>query len=324
MSIKIGGSKSKYSNTTTTNSTSTTTPVTPDWIAHPVQQAAGQVTALGAADPYGFVAPATGLQQMAANSAAGLTGQGWNYDTAAALTRGASDTSWLTPYVNRQTPTITGAQASDYLSSYLNPYLHEVADSTAADLDAHDGQVRAQQALDLAGAGAFGGSGAAITQSMTEGELARARASALSNLRSQGYATALAAAGADADRANQAKIAAAQTALQDQAQKAGLTLQGQQQQLAAGNQLANIASGLEANQRADIATQAAVGGTFRDIDQQRAQAPVTNAQQVVAMLNGLPFNLFAGQQTVGNSTTEGSGKSTNLSVEASHDFRPNK
>jgi hypothetical protein len=167
--------------------------------------------------------------------------------------------------------------------------------------------VRARQALDLAGSGAFGGSGAALTQSMTEGELARARAATLDGLRSQGFQTALDAASGDANRATQARIANAQLASQDRQQKAALQFQAQQQQLQAADQLAGISSGYEADRRADIATQAQLGDALRGVAQQQLGAPFTSTQQIVAMLSGLPIGLFTGQDQHGtkSSTTDG-------------------
>ena len=204
------------------------------------------------------------------------------------------------------TPFTSGGKASDYVGNYLNPYLHNVVDATSTDLDAHDGRVRAQQALDLAGSGAFGGSGAALTQSMTEGQLARARATTLGGLRSQAYDRALTAAGGDAERATQARMANAQTALQDRAQKVGWDFQSQQQQLAAANQIAGISGAYDADQRANIDSQAALGATLRGIDTEQRQAPFTSSQQIVAMLSGLPINLFTGQQSQSTEKDTGS------------------
>ena len=295
MSLKLGGSASKTKSTSNTTSNSTTTPIVPEWASTLTQGVAGRVGGLMGLDPQSLVAPANSLQTLAAGRAGDLNGSPWNFDGAADLTRGAANTSWLNGYMTADTPS-----AAAGLSSYLNPYLHDVVDSTAADLDASDGRVRAQQALDLAGAGAFGGSGAALTQSMTEGELSRARASALGALRSQGYATALNAAAGDADRG-----------LQDRAQKVGWGFQGQQQQLTAGNQLAGISSAYDANQRANLETQANLGGVLRGIDQEQRQAPVTSTQQIVAMLSGLPIDLFTGEQKTATESSVGTGKTKN-------------
>jgi len=275
--------KSKTTTSSTGSFNTTTTPVVPDWATSPVQTATNRVGSLMNLDPNALVAPANPLQQQAAATAGGLS----------------ADTSWLNPYMQADTPFASGGKAYDWVGRYMNPYLNQVVDTTAADLDANAGQVRAQQALNLAGSGAFGGSGAALTQSMTEGELARARGTTLGGLQSQGYQMALQAAAGDADRATQARIANAQMALQDRAQKVGLQFNS------------------DANQRANVAAQAEVGGALRGVDQEQRQAPITNNQQIVAMLQGLPLGLFAGQTQAGTNTETGTSKTKGFSVGAS-------
>jgi hypothetical protein len=281
MSLKIGGSKTNTSGSSNTQSTSTTTPNVPGWASDLTQNVAGRVGGLLNYDPQSLVAPANGLQNLAGANAANLSGSPWNFDASADLTRGVA---------NADTPSIAGN-----INRFMNPYLHDVVDATSADLDASDGNVRARQALELAGSGAFGGSGAALTQSATEGELARARATSLGTLRSQGYAQALGGATAQAQ----------------------LQQQQESQRLAAANQLAGISSAYDANQRANIAAQTATGNDLRNVDHQQLQAPVSNAQQIVAILNGLPINLFTGSTTNGTQATQTKGQATNVHTDAS-------
>ena len=293
--ISLAGTASKSKTTTsgTKTSSGTTTPIVPDWASNLVQRGAGQINGLFDLAPEGQVAPANPLLGQAAESARALTGGG------------ARDNKWLTSALSADTPFASGGKAYDYVDRYLNPYLKDVVGASEADLDANAGRVRAQQSLDLAGAGAFGGSGAALTQSQTEGELARARATTLSGLRSRGFETALGAAAGDADRATQARTLNAQLRLQEQAQRVGFGFQDQQQQLAN-----------DANSRANIATQAQLGDTLRSIDQQTRSAPVTNTQQIVAMLSGLPINLFTGQSEQRSSSEQGTSKTKGISVTA--------
>jgi hypothetical protein len=231
MPLKFGGSfggsasRNKTSSHTTTNST--TTPVVPDWATGLTKNVAGRVGGLLDVDPQSLVAPADPLQSQAAAGAANLSGTPWNYLGAEDLARGAAKVSWLDPYMQGDTPFASGGKAHNYVGNYLNPYLDEVVKATSADLDAHEGQVRAQQDLDLARSGALGGSGAAITKALTEGELHRARGDTLGGLRLHAYDAALGAAAGDADRATQARIANAQTALQDRANKVGWGFQSQ-------------------------------------------------------------------------------------------------
>jgi hypothetical protein len=328
------------------------------------------------------------------------------------------------------------ASVLDNLSAYYNPFRQQITDPVLADLDADASRTRAQQDLDLAGSGAFGGSGAALTRSMTEGELARARASTLGGLLNNMFTTSAGMAEADAGRRQQTSLAQAgydqeaglanmaalnaarqfgaaadnemsglnlqalntarqfgaaadnemaglnlqalNTARQygaaSQNEMAGLNLQalnaarqfgaaadndmtrfnvdaanrarefgaGAQnaqaladqaalndagrfnaqaeeaalaRQMQAANGLANLSSAYDANQRANIETQLQAGGALRDIDQQQRLAPVTTAQQIVAMLNGLPISLFTGQQQSGTQSGNSSGTSKGSSWE---------
>lgn len=298
MSFKIGGSASKSSSTTNSNFNTTTTPIVPEWASNLTQSVAGRVGALNGLDPKSLVAPANGLQTLAGAGAQHLTGQPWLFNSS------VGETGYV---MNANAPQVgQAATASPYIQQYMDPYLKDVVGAADADLSANEAKVRAQQALDLAGSGAFGGSGAALTQSMTEGELARARASTLSGLHSQGFSQALGAAQSDAQRAEQAKELNAQ-----------LRSQQMDRALAAARQLGNLSSDYDANQRGNIATQAQVGDMLRGVDQQQLQAPVTSTQQVVAMLSGLPIQLFTGEQKTGTESSKTNGTNVSVSGEAS-------
>jgi hypothetical protein len=90
------------------------------------------------------------------------------------------------------------------LQSYMNPYTNDVVDTTLAGFDTNAARLRAQQAAAGAGRGAFGGSRYAIGEAVTEGELARERASSEAGLRSSAFNTGAALSGQDADRRQQA------------------------------------------------------------------------------------------------------------------------
>jgi hypothetical protein len=286
MSLKIGGSKSNSSSTSDTQFNSATTPVVPQWASDLTQNLAGHVGGLVDTDPQSLVAPANYWQNLAANNAASLSGSPWNFDAAADLTRNVAQDD---------TPSI-----SAHIGEFLNPYLNGVVNSTAADLDANAGRVRAQQALDLARSGAFGGSGAALTQSATEGELARARATTLSGLKSQAYSQAVSAATAQAQ----------------------LQQQQQAQRLAAANQLGGLSTAYDANQRGNIAAQQSLGDDLRGVSQAQDQAPFTSTQQLVAMLQGLPIGLFSGSTSSGTQSTQAKGTNTNVNASAGINFLP--
>lgn len=293
-SLSATAQKSKTTTQNDKNFTNTTTRNVPQWGEDLVRKGAERVSNFFDLDPESQVAPANTLLTSAAQSAAG-----WSGDA-------ATDTSWLKPHMTADTPFASGGKAYDFVDRYKNPYLKEVVDASGADFDANAGNVRAQQALDLTRSGAFGGSGAALTQSMTEGELSRSRATTLSGLRSHAFDTALSAASGDADRATQARIANAQVRLQDQSQKVGFGFQEQQHKLAA-----------QENVRANIASQVGLGQALRGIDQEARGVRSTNAQQVVALLSGLPIDLFSGTTEQGVSAEHETQKSKGISVTGS-------
>lgn len=247
-------------------SNSTTTANLPDWISQMAQGAGAGATALAGDNPASYVAGANPLLQTAANSAADLNGTPWGYDAATDVTRGVAQDG---------TPNIAGN-----LDSFMSPYISKVYNSTAADLDHQAGLTRAQQSLDLAGSGAFGGSGAALTQAATEGELQRARASSLSGILNQGY----------------------DTALQGATAQAGLQQQQQQQQLSAAAQLAGIANDYGANTRANIATQDNAAAPIQTIQQAQAQAPLALQSWLASIFPNLDPSIFAGSTTTGGQT----------------------
>jgi hypothetical protein len=136
----------------------------------------------------------------------------------------------------------------------------------------------------------------------------------LGGLRSSGWQTALGAAQGDADRATQARIASAQLALQDRAQKIAVSEGLGARQLTVADQLAGLANGLDANRRANIEALGAVGATQRGIEQAQLSAPVTSTQQIVAMLQGLPIGLFAGETEAGVKSDQSVEKTKGVTV----------
>lgn len=254
----------KAGNSTGQDTTSGTTsfdqsPTNPDWVTNLVSGQAGSVDALSATNPQSYIAGPTPLLTTAANAAGDLTSSPWNYDAAADLTRGVA---------NDKAPSIAAN-----MSQFQDPYLKSVVGATSAALDHSDGLARAQDDLSLAGSGAFGGSGAALTKAATEGELSRARAQSIGGLESAGYSTALGGATAQAQ----------------------LQQQQQQQKLASAAQLANLSSQSAADNRANIATQDTAAQPIQSINQATAQAPIDFQTAINQLLAALPLSLFQGQ-----------------------------
>lgn len=263
MSLNMSASKTKTTNTanSTSNLTSrsTTTPLVPQWGSDLTQRVAGRVGSFLDVDPYESVAPVHALQSQAVSRAGALGG------LTAPPQIGAVSSG-------------RGESLLDNLQAYMSPYTNDVVDTALADYDFGAGQTRAEQDLALARDGAFGGSGAAITRSMTEDALTRGRATTSANLRDQAFMRGAALSSEDANRRQQSAGLNAQLAQDRQSRNADLLF------------------GYDANERSNIASLAGLGETMRGIDQQRREAPMANAQQLVAMLQGLPISLFTGQQ----------------------------
>lgn len=74
---------------------------------------------------------------------------------------------------------------------FMNPYMQNVVDATRGEFDALRRQASTQAQQQATGAGAFGGSRAAVLQGARMGELDRAQGSQIAGLLSSGYQNAL-------------------------------------------------------------------------------------------------------------------------------------
>lgn len=282
------GKKTKTNETTTSHNV--TAPTNPEWVTNMAQSLDLGIQRIGGASPYDYVAPVSALERQAEGGAAGLSGlRGGNAQTV------GSD-AWFSSLLSGGAPSVGSASLLDNLSAYYNPYREQVIDAASADFDANAGRTRAAQDLAIAGQGAFGGSGAALARSQTEGELARARSSGLAQMLSEMFTTSAGLSGQDADRRQQASAANAQLALQDS-----------QMKLQAAQDRAN-------NNRADITTQAALGAQIRGVDDQIRKAPITTLASQIDMFSGLPLALFKGQVEDGTGTSNRTTRETGASL----------
>jgi len=295
LSFGFGSSSNKSSYSGTDTYDKSTTPTNPGWVNYGANTLWDKDYALGNQDPTSYVAGANPLLTQAGIAASQLTGQPDAYQTAEGITSNA---------FGRPAAQTSGVTADGYVSNYLNPYLSNVVDATMADFDANAGQTRAQQQLDLAKSGAFGGSGAALTVGQTEGQLARARATTDSGLRSQAYTDAESNAQQDAARQQQANDLNAQ-----------LKQQNRQMILGAAGQLGDLAGAQDETSRQNIATQDAAGTTLQQILQQQAQSPLDLQSWLTSQFSGLPLNLFNGSTETGTEDQSGNskGKSSSFS-----------
>jgi len=225
------------------------------------------------------------------------------------------------------------------LSGYMNNGLNELLGSAQADYDATGGRVRAAQAAQAAMNGGARNSNNMIQSALTEGELSRAANSGLSQLRYDAFNSAAGLAQNDLNReastsqfnagqTNQGALAQAQIDANRNSLEAQLGLNnsqfnaGQQnamsqfnagqmdtdlaRQLSAAGLLSQIGTGQGAYERDNIALQAALGGTQRDIENQTGEAARLAAIQ--QLLGGVPIGAFTGQTM----TNTGQMNSTNV------------
>jgi hypothetical protein len=336
----MGKKKTKTSSTET--SRTVTPPIRPDWVDAQARGLNEALTDLGRRDPAASVAPLSDLERRASEGAAGLgVGGGW----------GSGGTDWANwgrptpatgPAPVATAPELSGARLEgrgevpqaasvlDNLSAYMTPFRDQVLAAAMGDYDAEAGRRRAAQDLELAGQGAFGGSGAALTRSLTEGELARGRNSRLAGLLDQMFAQGASLSAGDADRRQQASTAAAQLAQAreiEQAQlaqardieRARLSQEGgletarlsqaaeagrmqdalARAQLGQEGELARQRLGLDeaASRRADAESQARIGAQARAVEQARLSAPEQALARRIEMFSGLPLGLFQGSVT---------------------------
>lgn len=242
--------------------TTKTTATNPPWSTNLVSGLAGQVQDLGKLDPYSLIAGSNPLLDKAQSTLSG------------------------DPYAQARDMISAGAggggsvgfhATSDYMKNYQDPYLKDVLDTSLADYDVGAGRQTAQADLGLAGSGAFGGSGAALTKSMLGGEIARGRGALSAGIRSDAFNTAAGLGQGDATRATQTDATNAQLAESAAARK----MQG-------GSMLAGLTS-------QELGQLLSVGDYQRQMEQQRLQAPISLLGTQTSLAGGLPLNLFSGQ-----------------------------
>lgn len=270
---------SKTSTTNSTqNSTGTTnlvqTPTNPDFVNSGVSQLAGQVSGLASANPSSYVAPANSTLNLANANAQNLSGTPWDYAGAQSLASGVG---------NETSPSI-----ASNIQSLLDPYTDDVVNSSLAGFDQNAAQTKAQNLLTQAQDTTFGGSGGAIQNALTDGQLSLARGQLESGIRSQGYDTALGGATSQAQ----------------------LDQQTQAQRLAAAGQITNTADSSNNAQTQAANTQGSIGSILQQIQQAMAGAPINSLGSISSILDGLPLNLLHGTTSNGTTASNTTGNST--------------
>lgn len=260
------------------------TPTNPEWVTSGAKARADAISDLDKIDPYSLVPGTNPLLDRAASSALGLgSTAGWYGEAADAARKQLSG--------GGGGGGVSAASLLDGLDAYISPYTQNVVNAALGDFDFNAGQTRAAQKLAEANSGAFGGSGAALTRSMTEDALTRGRASTEASLRDAAFKLGAQLSGQDADRRQAASVANAQLGEQAAARA-----------LQAAGLLGGLAGDYDANIRGNIGVQSQLGEMFRGYEKERLMAPFTKEQLLNSMFSQLPLELFNGSRTT--STTK--------------------
>jgi hypothetical protein len=321
----VGLSSKKTSSTTnqTTSGTtsSTTTPTNPAWVDSGLAGLGSTLSNLGSMNPSSFVAGPNALQTQAGTAASNLTSSP-DYSTASGILNSVAGQGANTYSANTYNPTNAhAASLLDNLGAYMNPYTNDVVNTTLAGFDKNADMTRATQSLAEAKSGAFGGSGAALTRSLTEGELAQQRASTEAGLRDQAFNTGANLSNLDAGRRQDVSLANANAANSAGQFNAGaLNTAGQfnagqadnasTRQLAAAGGLTSNATAFGNDARSNATTQGDIGSILQQIQQNQAGAPLATAGTLASIYNTLPLSLLHGGTTNGTASGTMSGTGT--------------
>lgn len=267
----------KSKQTQTQQSRTVTTPTNPEWVTSGMQGLNDKIANYGNLDPYSLVAGPDPLQTQAAQGAAGL----------------GVDRAQFDALNGQAAPQVQASSLLDGLGGYMSPYTNDVVNTTLAGFDTNAGRTRAQQTLDIAGQGAFGGSGAALTRSLTEADMGQRRAMTEAGLRDQAFNTGAGLSNMDAGRRQDASSQNAQLSLQDR--------------------MAKIQSLFDINNsnRTDVAMQGDLGAQLQQLAQARAQAPTNQLINQAGLFGSLPLNLLHGQTQDSNGTTTTTSQESN-------------
>lgn len=325
------------SKTTETTQAATAQPNTPIYAQEPVQNYYSGIDNYANADPQSFVTPMNDIQRSAFDNTQGLFGTGDVYGQAAGIAAKSASNPMVAqsaaytesaPTERAGVQTASAASMLDNFNSYLDPTLGALVDTTLADFDANSARTKAAQRARYAGAGAFGGSRAAIGEGLLDSELARARASTDAGLRSDAWRTAAGFSQYDATNrqgnsqfnagqsnetsrsnsamANQRAIAEMQAqnelAQFNTAQTNQMTLAERDSQLRAAQALAAIGGSAADTYRADLGAQMDAGNTLYSLENAQTQAPLTQLQALAGLLNPGLVSAVSGQTTTGSGT----------------------
>lgn len=266
-----------FSSKTTAKIDKTTTPITPGYMDQPINDAWGRIHQIGGMDPSQFVAPLSALQQQAGMGAGALS-DGGLFGRAADMTQSL---------LGGGNPSASAGQWGG-VNKYMDPYIGQVVDATMARNNQNRDMGMESNRLRYSGGRA--GSNEAVSGALLGGQYDLNDQQTIGGLLSTGYGQASQLANAQAERENAVNM-----------QNAQLGAQMFGQRLAGAGQLGNIATAQGANERANIGTQADIGGTFQNQDLLNRTSPLNLINWQTGQMGALsPFaQLQTGQQETG-------------------------
>lgn len=280
----MGKKKEKTSSTST--GTATTTPNVPSWIQGPAQGIYSGIGSMVNQTPTTF-----GPSQLQSRAYQGAGGLGLN----SAISDAMSGTRGLMDY----SPNSVQAQqlSNTDLSGYMNPYTNDVINAAQADF-ANANDLGLNSLRSMTPNGAYGGSRQAVSAGQLVGDNTRNFANTVAQLRQGNYQNAQQAAQFDIGNRFNADQFNVNSGLQGAQFRGNMASQLGQQGLAQ-----------DANSRANVATQSALGDQQRDITMQNdpQQAQLRYYSQLAQIL-GIDPGQFIGQTI--NSSGQQSGTST--------------
>ncbi len=195
-------------------------------------------------------------------------------------------------------PTVAAKQGAGFMDAYQNPYVKDVVDASAADLQSAYKRNLVGSNMAAAAAGAFGGGRHGIRDAQVSDDYLRTLANTTANLRSQGFDTAASLGMQDANRYLAADTTNASNTLAAQQFNAGQDLAAQQYNTTMQNQrqMFDVDAAYRGDQQRlgavdamqnNLVTQAGLAGQQASLSQDAANLGIQNNQMGLANASAL-------------------------------------
>lgn len=326
MGLSSKKSKTTSSSSAATHSTATTQANVPEWLLNPAKAQAGLIGSLQTQGPAPYTPQTSALQKQAFDNGAQLqTGQ-MGFDRARDHALAMPTVSAPGAVADISADQVRAGSVLDGLDRYYNPFKDQVLNPVMDDFDQQAGQTRASQSAAAAN-GAFNSTRFGMAQSLTEGELARARAATQGGLLSDMFTQATGLSAGDknrtlqADQGNQtANLAASQSnqskALDIERLKQSGQVANQGASLQQAGLLDTIATDKQATIRGNVALQDQLGGEATTQGNAARQYPITYAAQMGGLLQGLDPEVYGGKTITQDGTETANSTSTTKSSDS--------